>query len=102
MYSFLIKLFPYGKKFRTEALKITSCTHPFYLIQESTIRLHTRLSQLGFDIKKEKIFSSLSAAKAVVAERQLNPLLILEDAAKEVMKNVKFLFASNITVKINL
>ena len=60
-----------------------------YLIQESTIRLHTRLSQLGFDIKKEKIFSSLSAAKAVVAERQLNPLLILEEAAKEVIKNVK-------------
>ena len=61
----------------------------FYLIQESTIRLHTRLSQLGFDIKKEQIFSSLSAAKAVVAERQLNPLLILEDAAKEVIRNVK-------------
>ena len=59
-------------------------------MQESTIRLHTRLSQLGFDIKKEKIFSSLSAGKAVVAERQLNPLLILEDAAKEVIKNVKF------------
>ena len=77
------------RKFRTEALKITSCTHHFYLIQESTIRLHTRLSQLGFDIKKEKIFSSLSAAKAVVAERQLNPLLILEEAAKEVIKNVK-------------
>ena len=58
-------------------------------MQESTIRLHTRLSQLGFDIKKEQIFSSLSAAIAVVAERQLNPLLILEDAAKEVIRNVK-------------
>ena len=39
---------------------------------------------MGFEIDQEHIFSSLSAARSVIKQRQLNPYLILEDAAMEV------------------
>ena len=42
------------------------------------------MSQMGFEIDQEHIFSSLSAARSVIKQRQLNPYLILEDAAMEV------------------
>ena len=39
---------------------------------------------MGFEIDQDHIFSSLSAARSVINQRQLNPYLILEDAAMEV------------------
>ena len=43
-----------------------------------------RLDQIGFNIETEQIFSSLSAARHLIDERKLKPMLILEDAALEV------------------
>ncbi|XP_031781490.1 haloacid dehalogenase-like hydrolase domain-containing protein 2 [Nasonia vitripennis] len=51
--------------------------------KESKNTLHKRLIKLGFDIKKEEIFSSLAAAREVVKTRKLNPLLLIDDAAIE-------------------
>ena len=45
--------------------------------------LHERLSKLGFDIKKEEIFTSLTAARNLVDTRNIRPLLMLEEIAKE-------------------
>jgi ribonucleotide monophosphatase NagD (HAD superfamily) len=45
--------------------------------------LHERLTYLGFNIDKSEIFTSLSAASAVVRRKNLRPLLFLEDIAKE-------------------
>ncbi|XP_014230124.1 haloacid dehalogenase-like hydrolase domain-containing protein 2 [Trichogramma pretiosum] len=51
--------------------------------KESKNILHTRLQTLGFDIKKDEIFSSLGAARELVKSRKLNPLLLIDDAALE-------------------
>lgn len=51
--------------------------------KESKSLLHNRLIQLGFDIKKEEIFSSLAAARVIIASRKLNPLLLIDSAAME-------------------
>ena len=45
--------------------------------------LHTRLQDLGFDIKMSQIFSSLTAAKNVVLKHQYRPFYLLSDSAKE-------------------
>ncbi|XP_076618459.1 haloacid dehalogenase-like hydrolase domain-containing protein 2 [Colletes latitarsis] len=51
--------------------------------KESKNVLHNRLTKLGFEIKKEEIFSSLAAAKRLIASRKLNPMLLIEPAANE-------------------
>lgn len=51
--------------------------------KESKNTLHNRLIKLGFDIKKDEIFSSLAAARALVASRRLNPMLLVDPAAIE-------------------
>jgi ribonucleotide monophosphatase NagD (HAD superfamily) len=50
---------------------------------ESKNLLYDRLIRLGFDIKKNEIFSSLVAAKQVVRYHKMNPLLLLDNAALE-------------------
>ena len=55
-----------------------------YLNQESRHRLWTRLNQLGFNIAKDDIFSSLTSARSLIEKRHLKPYFILEDAAMEV------------------
>nr|XP_020662199.1 haloacid dehalogenase-like hydrolase domain-containing protein 2 isoform X2 [Pogona vitticeps]XP_020662200.1 haloacid dehalogenase-like hydrolase domain-containing protein 2 isoform X3 [Pogona vitticeps]XP_020662201.1 haloacid dehalogenase-like hydrolase domain-containing protein 2 isoform X4 [Pogona vitticeps] len=40
-----------------------------------------RLKKLGFDIKEEEIFTSLTAARNLVEQKQLRPLLLVEDNA---------------------
>ncbi|XP_012262305.2 haloacid dehalogenase-like hydrolase domain-containing protein 2 [Athalia rosae] len=51
--------------------------------KESQKLLHDRLKKLGFVIAKDEIFSSLQAARQVLISRQLNPLLLIDDAAVE-------------------
>lgn len=45
--------------------------------------LYDRLVKLGFDVDKSEIFTSLSAARSLVEQKQVNPLLLLEETAKE-------------------
>ena len=45
--------------------------------------LHEKLTKLNFDIKKEEIFTSLTAARGLVETRNVRPLLLLEETAKE-------------------
>lgn len=45
--------------------------------------MYNRLKNLGFDIKKEEIFSSLAAARQTIIKRCLNPYLLIDSAAME-------------------
>ncbi|XP_064628671.1 haloacid dehalogenase-like hydrolase domain-containing protein 2 isoform X2 [Lineus longissimus] len=51
--------------------------------KESKRLLCERLDKLGFGIKEEEIFTSLTAARQLVEQKQVRPLLFLEDGAKE-------------------
>ncbi|XP_076237950.1 haloacid dehalogenase-like hydrolase domain-containing protein 2 [Calliopsis andreniformis] len=51
--------------------------------KESSNFLHNRLTNLGFEIKKEEIFSSLAAARKLIISRKLNPMLLIDPAANE-------------------
>lgn len=51
--------------------------------KESGNLLYGRLTKLGFDIKKEEIFSSLAAARKLIISRKLNPMLFIDPAANE-------------------
>ena len=52
--------------------------------QESQNKLWNRLDGIGFNIKSEEIFSSLTAAHDLVKSRNLRPFLLLSDSAMEV------------------
>ena len=52
--------------------------------QESQNKLWKRLDGIGFNIKSEEIFSSLTAAHDLVKSRNLRPFLLLSDSAMEV------------------
>lgn len=56
--------------------------------KESQNVLHSRLTKLGFDIEKEKIFTSLLAAVDFIKREQVRPHLMLEDAALEDFQDV--------------
>ncbi|XP_015432660.1 PREDICTED: haloacid dehalogenase-like hydrolase domain-containing protein 2 [Dufourea novaeangliae] len=56
--------------------------------KESGNILHKRLMGLGFEIKKEEIFSSLAAARRLIATRKLNPMLLIDPAATEDFENL--------------
>lgn len=45
--------------------------------------MYERLTKLGFDLRKDEIFSSLFAARKLIISRQLKPLLLIEPAAME-------------------
>ncbi|XP_014475114.1 PREDICTED: haloacid dehalogenase-like hydrolase domain-containing protein 2 [Dinoponera quadriceps] len=51
--------------------------------KESSNCLYRRLTNLGFDLQKEEIFSSLAAARKLIVSRQLNPMLLIDPAAME-------------------
>lgn len=56
--------------------------------KESQKVLHSQLTKLGFDIEKEKIFSSLLAAVEFIKMERVRPHLLLEDAALEDFQDV--------------
>lgn len=45
--------------------------------------VHSKLTKIGFEIKKDEIFTSLTAARNLVVKKGLRPLLMLEETAKE-------------------
>ena len=45
--------------------------------------MHSKLTRLGFDIKHDEIFTSLTAARKLVEVEGLRPLCLLQDDAKE-------------------
>lgn len=49
--------------------------------KESKSILYNRLVELGFQLKAEEIYSSLSAARSLIIERQLKPLLLISPEA---------------------
>lgn len=51
--------------------------------KESSNCLYKRLTNLGFDLRKEEIFSSLVASRKLIVSRQLNPMLLIDPAAIE-------------------
>ena len=51
--------------------------------QESKSDLVSRLTGMGFDISQRQIFTSLTAARAVIEREGLTPYLMLEDSAME-------------------
>ncbi|CAD6231965.1 GSCOCG00001675001-RA-CDS [Cotesia congregata] len=68
------------KKLRSTNAKIKFVTNT---TKESKSSLHNRLINLGFDIKKDEIFSSLAAARELVIAKKFNPFLIIDPAAME-------------------
>ncbi len=55
--------------------------------------LHERLVKLGFDIQQTEIFTSLTAARNLVEAKNVRPLLLLEECAKEDFKGILILKA---------
>lgn len=51
--------------------------------KESQNALYTRLRAIGFDLKREQIFSSLIAARDFIEKENLRPHLIVEKEALE-------------------
>lgn len=51
--------------------------------KECKRNLLERLQQLNFDIKEQEIFTSLTAARNLLEQRKVRPLLLVEDSAME-------------------
>uniref|UniRef100_A0A8C2X894 Haloacid dehalogenase-like hydrolase domain-containing protein 2 n=1 Tax=Cyclopterus lumpus TaxID=8103 RepID=A0A8C2X894_CYCLU len=51
--------------------------------KESKRNLLERLHRLNFDLQEKEIFTSLSAARSLLEQEQLRPLLLVEDGALE-------------------
>lgn len=45
--------------------------------------LYERLRQLNFDLQQQEIFTSLTAARNLLEQRAVRPLLLVEDGALE-------------------
>ena len=56
--------------------------------KESKETLLRRLTGIGFDIKAEEVFTSLTAARRLVDQRKLRPMLLLQRDALEDFKGV--------------
>ncbi|KAJ1972212.1 hypothetical protein H4R35_004800 [Dimargaris xerosporica] len=67
------------EKLRQHGIKVLFCTNT---TKENAHQLHHRLTHLGFRVKSEELFTSLSAAKQLVRSQRLNPLLFLTDSAQ--------------------
>ena len=50
--------------------------------------MKNRLDHIGFDIKYEEIFSSLTAAHNLIKSRELKPMLLISESALEVCNNL--------------
>ena len=78
MYSCFKKIFCHRLRQSGIAVKfITNAT------KESKRGLHHKLTRLGFDIKHDEVFTSLTAARKLVEAENLRPFCLLQDDAKE-------------------
>jgi ribonucleotide monophosphatase NagD (HAD superfamily) len=67
-------------RLRESGLKVKFVTNT---TKESSRALHRRLTSLGFDVTRDEIFSSLAAARLLVKERGVRPMLLVDKAAEE-------------------
>jgi ribonucleotide monophosphatase NagD (HAD superfamily) len=67
-------------RLRESGLKVKFVTNT---TKESSRALHRRLTSLGFDVTRDEMFSSLAAARLLVSERGIRPLLLVDKAAEE-------------------
>lgn len=51
--------------------------------KESKRILHDRLTRIGFDINRDEIFTSLTAARQLIDKRALRPYMLIANAAHE-------------------
>jgi len=51
--------------------------------KESLRSVHEKLTKLGFDVGRDELFTSLTAARKFVERNSLRPMLLLEESAKE-------------------
>jgi ribonucleotide monophosphatase NagD (HAD superfamily) len=51
--------------------------------KESLRLLHDKVTKLGFNIDRDEIFTSLTAARRLVDARGYRPFTLLEESAKE-------------------
>jgi ribonucleotide monophosphatase NagD (HAD superfamily) len=49
--------------------------------KESKSQLYSLLTNMGFKIEKNEIFTSLTAARNLIVENNLRPMMLLEDGA---------------------
>lgn len=68
------------KRLRETNVKIKFVTNT---TKESKRVLHERLKRIGFGIDIEEIFTSLTAARQLIDQRNLRPYMLVTDAAKE-------------------
>ncbi|XP_068218808.1 haloacid dehalogenase-like hydrolase domain-containing protein 2 [Palaemon carinicauda] len=68
------------KRLRASDVKIKFVTNT---TKESKRLLHQRLTRIGFDISESEVFTSLTAARQLVDSRNLQPYMLIADAAKE-------------------
>ena len=59
--------------------------------KESQKALKNRLDHIGFDIKSEEIFSSLTAAYNLIKSRELKPMLLISESALEVCICIQYI-----------
>ena len=80
----MLLIFVYSR-LRATSLKIKFVTNT---TKESKHVLHERLKRIGFGIDSEEIFTSLTAARQLIDKRNLRPLMLIADAAKEEFSGV--------------
>ena len=73
-------IYSVSSRLRATQVKIKFVTNT---TKESKLVLHERLKKIGFSIDSEEIFTSLTAARQLIDQRNLRPLMLIADAAKE-------------------
>ncbi|XP_039615600.1 haloacid dehalogenase-like hydrolase domain-containing protein 2 [Polypterus senegalus] len=68
------------QRLRSSSLNVRFVTNT---TKECKRTLFERLKKMEFDIREDEIFTSLSAARSLVEQKQLRPLLLVEDSALE-------------------
>lgn len=74
------------KRLKQAHLKVKFVTNT---TKESRSLLLDRLTKIGFDIKSEEVFTSLTAARKLIDSRDLSPLMLLDEKALEDFKGVR-------------
>ncbi|PIA18890.1 hypothetical protein COEREDRAFT_38349 [Coemansia reversa NRRL 1564] len=72
-------------KLRASGIKIRFVTNSTRITDD---RLYSKLDAMGFKLCRSEVFSSLSAAKKMIKERNYRPMLLLEDDALEQFADV--------------
>ena len=77
----------FSKRLQSSGLKTKFVTNT---TKEPMRTLYDRLMKLGFNVKRSEIFTSLTAARGLVEQKQVRPLLLLEETAKEDFEGIHY------------